>query len=320
MNKGVEMASTTCDFQESNINQKKSRLHAATQAALAFFLASCSSITWNKNQEISHEQYQINQEYTQIQTTSLDKKIDTTILQPEIQKTHWYSVEYFYDVNRGWASIYHNGEHYVVSINQYALEAIAQDYNIDERIVENTYLSNEIWSGAFANYFSQKWNKVVNNIEIGELAWDLNMGKQIVADIEKFKNDEYDYAEITDKVDQMKALLVLLKFKQQDINKHDYYGISLESLQNKFSEAFSKKMSVKYLDETISDISYWSTKVQIDVLKKLEKMYTSVESDLSKQLSWYVNEEQIKDYLALNPNTFMKNTTDLNNQNLIAKN
>jgi hypothetical protein len=45
MNKGVEIASTTCDFQESNINQKKSKLHAATQAALAFFLASCSSIT-----------------------------------------------------------------------------------------------------------------------------------------------------------------------------------------------------------------------------------------------------------------------------------
>ena len=320
MNKGVEMASTTCDFQESNINQKKSKLHAATQAALAFFLASCSSITWNKNQEISHEQYQINQEYTQIQTTSLDKKIDTTIVQPEIQKTHWYSVEYFYDVNRGWASIYHNGEHYVVSINQYALEAIAQDYNIEEKIVENTYISNEIWSGAFANYFSQQSNSVISHIDIWELAWDLNTGKQIIWDIEKFQNNDYNYAEITDKVNQMKSLLVLLKFKQQDIDKHDYYGISLESLQNNFKKVFWAKMSVENLDEIISHISYLSTKDQIGILWQLKKMYAWVESDLSKQLRMYVNEDQIKDYLTLNPNTFMQNTANLDNQNLIAKN
>ena len=320
MNKGVEMASTTCDFQESNINQKKSRLHAATQAALAFFLASCSSITWNKNQEISHEQYQINQEYTQIQTTSLDKKIDTTIVQPEIQKTHWYSVEYFYDVNKGGASIHHDGEKYIVSINQYALEAIAQDYNIDERIVENTYLSNEIWSGVFANYFSQQSNSVISHIDIWELAWDLNTGKQIIWDIEKFQNNDYNYAKITDKVNQMKSLLVLLKFKQQDIDKHDYYGISLESLQNNFKKVFWAKMSVENLDEIISHISYLSTHDQVGILEQLEKMYKWIESDLSKQLSLYANEEQIKDYLALNPNTYMKNIAELDNQNLIAKN
>ena len=314
------MASRTCDFQESDINQKKSKLHAATQAALAFFLASCSSITWHKNQEISHEPYQVNQEYTQIQTTSLDKKIDTTIIQPELKKTHWYSVEYFYDVNKWWASIYHDGEKYIVSINQYALEAIAQDYNIDERIVENTYLSNEIWSGVFANYFSKQSNSVIFDIHIWELAWDLNTGKQVIWNIEKFQNNDYNYAEITDKVNQMKSLLVLLKFKQQDIDKHDYYWISLESLQNNFKKVFWAKMSVENLDEIISHISYLSTHDQVGILEQLEKMYKWIESDLSKQLSLYANEEQIKDYLALNPNTYMKNIAELDNQNLIAKN
>jgi len=319
MNKGVEIASNNCDFQESNINQKKSKLHAATQAALAFFLASCSSITWNKNQEISHEQYQVNQKYTQVQSIQ-STQIDTTSIEVPMKKNFSYSVEYFYDVDKWWASIYHNGDQYIVQMNQYALEAIAQDYNIDEKIVENTYISNEIWSGAFANYFSQTSNSVISNIDIWELAWDLNTGKQIIWDIKKFQNKEYDYAEIINKVDQMKSLFVLLKFKQQDIDKHDYYGISLQSLQNNFRSVFWAKMSVENLDEIISHISHLSTQDQVGILGQLEKMYEWIESDLSKQLSLYANEEEIKDYLALNPNTFMQNTTQENQNTFIAKN
>jgi len=319
MNKGVEIATNTCDFQESNINQKKSKLHAATQAALAFFLASCSSITWNKNQEISHDEYHVNKKYTQVQSIQ-STQIDTTSIEVPMKKNFSYSVEYFYDVDKWWASIYHNGDQYIVQMNQYALEAIAQDYNIDEKIVENTYISNEIWSGAFANYFSQTSNSVISNIDIWELAWDLNTGKQIIWDIKKFQNKEYDYAEITNKVDQMKSLFVLLKFKQQDIDKHDYYGISLQSLQNNFRSVFWAKMSVENLDEIISHISHLSTQDQVGILGQLEKMYEWIESDLSKQLSLYANEEEIKDYLALNPNTFMQNTTQENQNTFIAKN
>ena len=317
MNKGVEMASVSCDSQENTINHKKSKLHAATQAALAFFLASCSNITGHKNQEVVYSNYEI----TPVVAETTTQKIDTqTIEKPQEVVSRPYSVEYFYDVDAGWASIHHDGQQYIVSINTYALEAISQDYNINQSTVESTYLNNEIGSGAFAHYFSEKWNSVVYNKEVGEMAGDLNTAHQILQDLSVFDNNEYTYEQLQQKVDEVKTLLVLLKFKKQDVSVQDYYGASLQSLENNFKKVFKWSMSVKNLDQIISNISYISVEDQLATFKQLQQMYKGVQDDMKSVLQQTVAKQELSDYFSMNPNTFMQLSNDQSHNTLIAKN
>lgn len=317
MNKGVEMASVSCDSQKNTINHQKSKLHAATQAALAFFLASCSNITGHKNQEVVYS----NHEITPVVAETMTQKIDTQTIESVHETTSRpYSVEYFYDVDAGWASIHHDGQQYIVSINSYALEAISQDYNIDQSVVESAYLNNEIWSGAFAHYFSEKWNSIVYNREVGEMAGDINTANQILQNISIFDNNEYTYEELQKKVDEVKTLLVLLKFKKQDVSVQDYYGASLQSLENNFKKVFRWSMSVKNLDQIISNISYISVEDQIATFKQLQQMYAGVQSDMKSVLQTTVKHQELNDYFAMNPNTFMQLSNNQSNNTLIAKN
>ena len=79
-------------------------------------------------------------------------------------------------------------------------------------------------------------------------------------------------------------------------------------------------MSVKNLDQIISNISYISVEDQIATFKQLQQMYKGVQDDMKSVLQKTVAKQELNDYFAMNPNTFMQLSNDQSHNTLIAKN